>query len=56
VLLTFFGYYKVHRAQKVQEWLNLKFSTWYGLQSFNYTKGTYEKLEEIAQLLKDLKK
>lgn len=52
LVLTLLGYYQVHRAQKVREWLNLKFSTWYGMQTFNYTKGTYEKLEELVELLK----
>lgn len=49
IVLTLVGYYQVHRAQKVREWLNLKFSTWYGMRAFNYTKGTYDILREIRQ-------
>lgn len=53
VILVVVGYYSTHHLSKVMEWLNLRFSTHYGIKQFNYTQGQYERLEEIRDLLKD---
>ncbi len=52
VALTIVGYFAVHRVAKVKEWVSLRFSTHYGIRSFDYQKGIYEKLDEIALLLR----
>ncbi len=51
LLLTLIGYYNVHRMNKVQEWLGMRFTTHYGIRSFNYSAGTYELLKEIRDSL-----
>ncbi len=53
IILTVVGYYTVHKISKIREWLNIRFSTHYGLKSFNYSKGQYETLEQIRELLKE---
>ncbi len=54
IVLTVIGYYNVHRMNKVLEWVGLRFSTHYGIRSYNYNQGTYEELKEIKELLKKL--
>ena len=51
LILTATGYYNVHHISKIKEWLNLKFGTHYGIQTFDYTIGTYELLQEINKKL-----
>jgi len=51
IILTVVGYYVVHRVNKIQEWLGVRFSSHYSIRQFNYQKGIYEKLEEIANKL-----
>ena len=53
IILIFFGYYSVHRLSKTNEWLSVRFSSHYGMKTFNYTQKQTELLEEI---LKELKK
>lgn len=52
LLLTVAGYYSVHYLSKMQEWLNLRFSTHFGIRQFNYTEGSYELLKEIRDNIK----
>ena len=51
VILTVMGYYTVHRVSKIREWLSMRFSTHFGIRSFNYQQGTYELMKEIRDLL-----
>lgn len=52
LILIVIGRYSVLRMAKVIEWLNLRFSTHYGIRSFNYTEKQTELLEEILKELK----
>lgn len=52
VILTIVGYYNVHTLSKMKEWLGMRFSTHYGIRSFNFSQGQYELLVEIRDLLK----
>ncbi len=52
VLLTIVGYYQVHHAGKVLEWIGIRFSTHFGVRTFNNTQRNVELLEEIRDLLK----
>ncbi len=52
VVLTFIGYYMIHRVSKVREWLSIRFSSYFGKESINYTEANYKMLEEIRDLLK----
>lgn len=51
-ILTVVGYYAVHKVGKVREWLSMRFSTHFGMKSFNYQEASYELLVEIRDLLK----
>jgi len=53
IILTVTGYYRVHRVAKVLEWVSMRFSTTFGIRTFNYTQATYEMLVEIRDLLKE---
>lgn len=53
IILIAFGYYSVHKLSKVNEWLTMRFSTHFGMKTFNYTEKQTQLLEEI---LKELKK
>ncbi len=55
LLLTVLGYYNVHRVGKVKDFLTIKFSTHYGMKSFNYSQEQVKLLEEIKELLKQQK-
>ncbi len=52
IILIIVGYYFVHRATKVQEWLGIRFSSHFGMKSFNYQEESYETLVRIEELLK----
>ncbi len=52
VLLTVVGFHQVHRAGKVLEWVGIRFSTHFGVRTFNNTQRNVELLEEIRDLLK----
>lgn len=52
IILTVFGYYNVHKLAKMNEWLGMRFSTHYGIKTFNYTQKQTELLEEIKNILK----
>ncbi len=56
IALTLIGYYNVIKVGKVKEWLNMRFSTFYGIKSFNYSKAQYELLLDIKKLLEERKK
>ncbi len=45
------GRYNVHKLSKMKEWLNMRFSTHYGIKSFNYQEEQNELLKEIRDLL-----
>ncbi len=51
LILTAVGYYSIHRMNKVQEWLGMRFATHYGIRSFNYQQGQYEEARKIRELL-----
>ncbi len=51
IILTVVGYYVVHRINKVQEWLGVRFSSHYSIKQFNYTQGIYETLQAIEKKL-----
>ncbi len=51
ILLTLVGYYNVHRMNKVLEWIAMRFSTHYGIRTYNYNQGQYELLKEIRDSL-----
>ena len=53
IILTVVGYYVVHHISKIKEWLGIKFGSHYGIKNFDYTKGSYELLLEIKELLKN---
>ncbi len=46
-VLTVVGYFVVHRVNKVQEWLSMRFSTHYAIKQFNFQEGIYSTLQEI---------
>lgn len=45
--LTIAGYYVVHRVNKIQEWLGVRFSSHYAIRQFDYQRGIYEALKNI---------
>lgn len=49
ILLTIAGFITVHRINKVTEWLNIRFSTHFGIKSFEYQKGIYEELKKLNE-------
>ncbi len=51
IILCLVGWYTTHHVQKIFEWINIRFSTYYGIQQFNYTKAQYELLLQIKELL-----
>lgn len=53
IILTFVGYYRVHKVGKMIEWLSVRFSSHFGQKSYNYQKESYELLVEIRNLLKE---
>lgn len=53
VILIVIGRYNVHRLSKSGEWLNLRFSTHFGIKAFNYQEEQTQLLREIATLLKE---
>lgn len=50
-ILGIVGRYNVHKLSKMKEWLNLRFSTHYGIKSFNYTEEQNQLLKDIRDLL-----
>lgn len=52
IVLTVCGYYNVHKLSKINEWLGLRFSSHFGIKSFNYAQENNELLKEIRDLLK----
>jgi hypothetical protein len=53
IILTLVGYYRVHRMAKKMEYISTRFSTSFGIRSFNYTMESYNLLVEILKELKD---
>lgn len=51
IVLTAFGYYKVHHLAKIQEFVAMKFSTHFSIQTFNYQKDQTELLKKILEEL-----
>ena len=54
--LIIIGHYDVHRMSKVTEWLSTKFSTHYGIKTFELNQETVKILGEIKQILSLWKK
>lgn len=54
VVLCIMGWYVTHYVQKIFEWINIRFSTFYGIKQFNFSQGQFEMLEEIRDLLKKI--
>lgn len=52
IALTITGYYVVHRVNKVSEWLNTRFSTHFGIKTFDIQQETLKTLQEINSKLK----
>ena len=51
IILTVVGWYSVHRAARVQEWLGIRFSTHFGRRQFDNVQKQVALLEEIRDLL-----
>lgn len=51
IILVGVGWYNVHKLSKLKEWLGMRFSTHYGIRSFNYQQRQCELLEEIKEKL-----
>lgn len=50
-ILIVLGYYLTHRISKVMEWLSTKYSTHYGIKSFELMEKQVKLLEEINRKL-----
>lgn len=48
------GRYNVHKLSKMQDWLNIRFSTHYGIKQFDMTREQVELLREVRDLLKKI--
>lgn len=55
ILLTIAGYYMVHKVGKIREWLGIRFSSHFGIKTFNYAEENNKVLREIRDILKDTK-
>lgn len=53
IILTAVGWYNVHYAARVQEWLGIRFSTHFGRRQFDNVQKQVELLEEIKELLRN---
>lgn len=53
IILLISGYYNVHKLAKMQEWLSMRFSTHFGIKSFNYTEEQNKLLKGILKELED---
>lgn len=51
IVLAILGYYNVHRLSKINEWLNIRFSSHFGIRQFNYQQENNELLKDIKALL-----
>lgn len=51
IVLTVVGYVAVHRIAKVKEWINLRFSSHFGIRSFDYQRANYQLLKKISEKL-----
>ncbi len=56
IILTFMGYYSIHRMNKVLEWVGMRFSTHYGIRTYNFAQGQYEEAKKIRELLEEYEK
>jgi len=50
-ILILMGHYNVHKVNKISEWLSTKFSTHYGIKTFELTQKQVKLLEEISNKL-----
>lgn len=58
-VLTLLGYYVIHKMNKVNEWLSMRFATHYAIKQFDLNEEQTELLREINKSLsteKHLKK
>lgn len=51
-ILTVLGWYRVHKMDKVLEWLNIKFTTHYGFAQYNLQVESLKTLKSINKKLK----
>lgn len=51
-ILTWVGYYMTHKVSKVRDWLTVRFSSYFGMKSINYTEESFKLLQEIRDNLK----
>lgn len=56
LVLILAGRYNVHRLSKMKEWLTLRFSTHYGIRTYNHQEMQTKLLLEIRDLLIEQKK
>lgn len=52
IILTIVGYYIIHRAGKVRDWVGMRFSSYFGMKQINYTEESYKLLVQIRDSLK----
>lgn len=53
-ILVLAGRYSVHRLNKVQDWLTMRFSTHFGIKQFDNIREQVELLREIRDALEKL--
>lgn len=51
IILTLIGRYNTHTLSKVLEWLGMRFSTHYGIKTFDFNEKQTELLQQIKDLL-----
>lgn len=56
IVLTVCGYYNVHRLSKLNEWLGMRFSTHYGIRTYNYVQEQNDLLKKILKELENKKR
>lgn len=56
IILTVVGYYMTHRVSKVRDWLSVRFSSYFGMKSINYTEESFKLLQSINEQLVELNK
>jgi hypothetical protein len=52
-IFRLFGWFNVNYMKKIIDYLNTKFGSHYGIQMFDYTKGSYEVLKNIEKKLNE---
>lgn len=47
IILTIVGFFAVHRVAKIKEWINLRFSSHFGIRQYDFQKDILTTLKEI---------